>query len=367
VRWRRGDRVVQPGTFPVQGRTGGLLAELRWYLEDFLEYPFSPDTERAERVLAALDAWARAAFAALFDERDAGTMLAAAVRDGYAALRLQIRSDDPSVLAWPWEALHDPQAGPLGQVSQAERRLDAAADPAPLDPHLPRDRVHILLVTARPYDRDVGYRSISRPLVEMIARRALPAEIHLLRPPTFARLRDHLRERPHHYHILHFDGHGAYGAAEPPAGLGGDATAAHRFAGPSGCLVFEDAAGGPHAVSAATLAPLLREMALPVVVLNACQSAMLNAAAPSAFASIARPCSRPACAAWWRWPTRSMSVARRGFLPELYRRLFESGSVAGGAHGPPGTRPGMVKWKPCDTPMRSCKRCSSFQPRNVPT
>jgi hypothetical protein len=47
-------------TFPVSGRPTGLLAELRWYLEDFLEYPFSPGTERAERVLAALDAWARA-------------------------------------------------------------------------------------------------------------------------------------------------------------------------------------------------------------------------------------------------------------------------------------------------------------------
>jgi len=189
-----------------------------------------------ERVLAALNRWGREAFTALFGDRDGGGKLEAAVREGYAALRLQVRSDDPAVLAWPWEALHDPQAGPLGQVSQVERRLDAIGDPPALDPRLPQHRLHILLVTARPYARDVAYRSISRPLVDLIASRKLPAEIHLLRPPTFERLREHLREKPRHYHILHFDGHGAYGLAADPAADLARAGRAHTFSAPQGCL-----------------------------------------------------------------------------------------------------------------------------------
>lgn len=39
----------------------------------------------------------------------------------YARLTLQIGSDDPRVLAWPWEALEDPQAGGLAQACQTQR------------------------------------------------------------------------------------------------------------------------------------------------------------------------------------------------------------------------------------------------------
>jgi tetratricopeptide (TPR) repeat protein len=326
-------RPVPPaGGFPVEGRPASdLSAELRWYLEDFLGYPFSPETEHAERVLAALDRWGREAFGSLFGDRDGGGKLEGAVREGYASLRLQIRSDDPAVLAWPWEALHDPQAGPLGQVSQVERRLDAIGDPPALDPRLPRQRLNVLLVTARPYARDVAYRSISRPLVELIAGRQVSAEIHLLRPPTFDRLREHLRERPHHYHILHFDGHGAYGAhGEVPETAGGLASAgrAHTFGAAQGCLVFEDEKGGPAAVSAGALAPLLREMAVPVVVLNACQSGMVDGAAQNAFASVGAALLQSGTRGVVAMAYSLYVSGAQEFLPGFYRRLFETGSVA---------------------------------------
>jgi hypothetical protein len=59
--------VSSPVDFPVEGRPkSDLLKELRWYLEDFLEYPFSPETEHAERVLEALRKWGEAAFLSLF-------------------------------------------------------------------------------------------------------------------------------------------------------------------------------------------------------------------------------------------------------------------------------------------------------------
>ncbi len=53
--------------FPVEGRPAShLMAELCWYLESFLDYPFSPETERAERILAALRQWGEQAFGSLF-------------------------------------------------------------------------------------------------------------------------------------------------------------------------------------------------------------------------------------------------------------------------------------------------------------
>lgn len=39
-----------------------LMAELRWYLENFLEYPCPPETGRAERLLRALHSWGERLF-----------------------------------------------------------------------------------------------------------------------------------------------------------------------------------------------------------------------------------------------------------------------------------------------------------------
>jgi hypothetical protein len=119
------------------------------------------------------------------------------------------------VLAWPWEALYDRQAAcRLANTCQVERRLDHLRDPPKLK-KLPKDRVNILLVIARPYERDVRFRSVARALVEWASRPDVPASVHVLRPPTFDHLRQHLRQHPHFYHILHFDGHGAYGDGRP--------------------------------------------------------------------------------------------------------------------------------------------------------
>lgn len=148
--------VPSPVSFPVEGRpTSGLVRELAWYLESFLDYPFSPETEHAERVQAALRAWGEQAFDALFDSRDGGALFASATAGGYDDLLLQIWSDDARILAWPWEALCDPRSGVLAHLCQIERRLNEVPDLAPVPAGLPSDRVNILLVIARPLDGDV--------------------------------------------------------------------------------------------------------------------------------------------------------------------------------------------------------------------
>jgi hypothetical protein len=274
--------VPSPFGFPVEGLSNGdLMGELRWYLEEFLGYPFPPQTDRAERVQKALRRWGEQAFNALFGDRVGGGLFAKATAKGYKQLLLLISSDDPQVLGWPWEALRDPQMALLAQTGQVERRLNKIPKPKNVKKAWPRNQVNILLITARPYKGDVRYRSIARPLVNLIDRQKLPARVTVLRPPTFDRLREHLSERPNHYHLVHFDGHGGYGRVEGHAGGG------TTFQAPEGCLVFEDDQGKPVEVKAGTLSTLLHEHHIPAVVLNACQSAMVDGKADDPFASVA--------------------------------------------------------------------------------
>ena len=306
--------IRSPYEFAVEGHPNSdLMRELRWYLEQFLDYPFPPETAHAEHVVDALKAWGTLAFNALFDRRDVGNWLA-------GSATLQVRSDDASVLSWPWEAMFDPQAGYVAHERRVERRLNKLRDPqAPGT--LPNDRVNILLVVARPYKDDVRYRSIARPLVELIQSKGLSAHVDMLRPPTFDRLREHLSECPGYYHVLHFDGHGAYSQS-----AGGYSP--HRLQGRQGCLIFEDGNGDPDAKSAHDLSALLREHAVPAVVLNACQSGMLDAAAADPFASVATALLQSGMRSVVAMAYSLYVSGAQVFLPAFYRRLFEAGSAA---------------------------------------
>jgi hypothetical protein len=69
----------------------------------------------------------------------------------------------------------------------------------------------VLLVVARPHGKhDVGYRTISQPLVEAVQNANLPVKIDILRPGTYRALVEHLknttaRRDKGYYHLIHFD------------------------------------------------------------------------------------------------------------------------------------------------------------------
>lgn len=320
--------IGSPAGTPVKDLpNSNLSVELRWYLEEFLDYPFPPVTDRAEHVQEALRGWGERAFAALFGAGPGRDFYHDAYRAGLEELDLRIASDHPGVLAWPWEALADPQhPGALAHHCRIERQLDRGHDPLELPKDLPRDCINILFVTARPYEDDVRFRSLSRPVVEWIEKRALPARVTILRPPTFERLREHLRERPAYYHIVHFDGHGGYGTT---ADTDGNA-APHRFKGPQGRLIFETEYGKPDPVPADKLGALLREHRIPVMVLNACQSAMVDDRAEDAFASVAASLLRAGIRSVVAMAYALYVSGAEEFLPAFYRRVFESGNLAEG-------------------------------------
>jgi len=313
--------ITAPEALQVDGRPDSNLSlDLRWYLEEFLDYPFPPRTEVAERVQASLKAWGEGAFEALFRSGRGRDFYHDAYHAGLENLTLKIASDDPRVLAWPWEALRDPQTGgTLTQHCRMERQLSGQHDPLDLPATLPRDRINILLITARPYEADVGFRALSRPLLDLIAQDNLPVSVEMLRPPTFDQLRTHLHARPGYYHIVHFDGHGGYGPGTSSDGF--------RLESAQGRLLFETETGAADPVSADQLSVLLREYRIPIIVLNACQSAMIDAAALDAFASVAAALQRAGVRSVVAMAYALYVSGARVFLPAFYRRLFEQGSI----------------------------------------
>jgi len=311
--------VPSPYEWPAPGAgDGSLMDHLRWLLETYLDYPMPPNPERAALIEAALKAWGSAAFNALFNNRDAGRWLPCQAGE---VMDILITCDDPELLSWPWEALCDPKLGYFGHRARIQRRLSHDVPEPTALPSLPEDRVNILLITARPYDDDVGYRSISRPLVDLIRRKNLPASVELLRPPTLDNLRRHLEANPGHYHILHFDGHGGYGEETPDLKSG-------FFKGNQGCLMFENEKGGPDEVTAARLATLLQGCAVPFVVLNACRSAKLdkNAVENRAFASVAGALVQAGFRGVLAMGYNLSVAGAQQFMPEFYRELFTGGN-----------------------------------------
>jgi hypothetical protein len=212
--------LTAPDAIAVEGRPdSNLLHDLRWYLERFLEYPLSLNTDVAERIQRALKAWGQSVFECLFSGQ--ALLWYDRIRTrGLSQLVLKIASNDPKILAWPWEALCDSYGKTLAHTCRLERQLNELHDPLPLPASLSRTQINILLVIARPYgDVDVGFQEIAGPLVEWVRTEGVPVEIDVLRPPTFEALQARLAAHPGRYHILHFDGHGGYGPADSSISL----------------------------------------------------------------------------------------------------------------------------------------------------
>ena len=309
--------IESPYRFLVKDRPNdNLMSQLRWYLEEFLTYPFSPRTEQATKVEQALKSWGEKTFFAIFGRGFTKDLIVEWKRKrNENPLHIQISSDDPAVHSWPWEALLDSEIGILANQAQIERRVNQKLhNQTRLSDKLPRKHINILLITARPYKRDVRYRSISRPLVELIKKENIPASVTMLRPPTFDQLQRHLQENPFRYHILHFDGHGAHNP---------DITGMNV-----GRLIFETKDSHPDELEAPVLSELLKKHSIPLVVLNACQGAMQTPDATDPFSSVAAALLKAGIRSV---VAMSYSIYVRGaqkFLPSFYHGLFTSGNIA---------------------------------------
>lgn len=261
-----------PAHWPIPADSQSNLAQaLPWYLEKFVQQPTDMGVQRAQYVLRALHDWGKDVFSNLFTSdqvRTAYDKLAdSSLSQGNS---IEIYSDEPQVLAWPWEFLTDHHDCPVGRMMAVERRYDIALQgPDTSVTHDPMKGLEILLVTARQGMNDVDYRQVGRP----IASALFPLRLTMLRPPTLENLRKTTHSPDHHWDVLHFDCHGWWGSLDGGA--------------PQGHLLLEDDLAQPRPVSIKQLMGTLGDCCPHHVVINACRSAMPDGQSDSPFASFA--------------------------------------------------------------------------------
>jgi tetratricopeptide (TPR) repeat protein len=269
--------------------------ELRWYLERWPVWPNPLVADRARRVEANLIAWGQALHAvALPLEPTANVLQAWAGVEAGASRRFSVSVDDSplhgsseaenaaaqeaatALLALPWELLHNGDGFLFqgGRPTRVRRRLPNKRNlPVPVV----APPIRVLLMTARPEDQACGYldhRASALPLVAATEELGDVLRLSLLHPATYSALEAELaraQQASEPYHVVHFDGHGVY---DRRVGLGGLC-----FEDPSDSLKLTERRH--QTVFTNQLGPLLNDYRIPLVVLEACQSAQAEAGAES--------------------------------------------------------------------------------------
>ncbi|MEL6259737.1 MAG: CHAT domain-containing protein [Cyanobacteria bacterium J06626_6] len=256
--------------------------DLEFYFEEWIQFPFDEQV-RAQRAAASVKDYGERLFEDVFGGRQAYSDYTRACEDGLSELRIEIEGDSPAFQALHWEALKDPDLPRPLAVECVFTRKRFQRGGLRVRPK-PSSEINLLVVTARPdEENDVGYRTISRPLIEAIERGRVPVNVELLRPGTFEALSEHLERKEGFYHIVHFDAHGALmNYDQYMAGTQRDRyvfqTRRGRadiepYEGEKSFLFLEGAQKGQaDPVEAQELADLLVKQGIPVCVLNACQS-----------------------------------------------------------------------------------------------
>ena len=284
--------------------------DLRWYLEDYLQYPHDPAPTVAARIEQRMVELGTGLFRSVFQANDDARDLWAVLRGKLDETRVEVITSVEEATSIPWELIRDPKTDtPLALRATAFVRAQPQAAQRPDLPQTESGPIRILLVICRPGGRDdVPFRSVAGRLLKGLGEEARAAfQLDVLRPPTFEGLAQVLRQakddgRP--YHVVHFDGHGAYldmnefferceGQTDEEMTrllarlLGLDR---QRFSpqalyprpvvpGTHGYLVFEEPtnAYNTRLVDAQELSKVLVEADVPVLVLNACRSAHAEA------------------------------------------------------------------------------------------
>jgi hypothetical protein len=309
--------------------------KLEWYFEEWLRCPFAFE-QRAKEAAASVKAYGESLFKQLFADPNARRTYEVVKREGLDKLRFEIRGS-PAFQALHWEALKDPDlpsayslGAPMVRKSPKPQSLPAEVNPSPT--------LNLLIVTARPNaERDVGYRTITRPLVETLRQANLKVGVDIVRPGTYRALQRQLEEAgAGRYHAVHFDMHGVV-LSWPQIETGseiGSLTFDGRFGRPNlapfegekAFLAFEDDGalanngGKSDLAEASEIASLLLQYRIPIVILNACQSGKQSGASETSLA--AKLLEAGAQTVLGMGYSVTVSAAEK-MIPELYRRLFD--------------------------------------------
>ncbi|NJK74887.1 MAG: CHAT domain-containing protein [Microcoleus sp. SU_5_6] len=320
--WQRGNsmpRLAPSVTFehPFDSK---VLADLRWYLEEYLRFPYGLEPENAKKVEQKLQAWGRQLFDLVFRTTEkAREFFQEATRAGLDKCEISIISDDPAVLNLPWELLFSPDYQFLAPLlAGMYRSLSNYAVRAELGT-MSDEQLNILLVIARPYgERDINFQTIARPMLEALKPIQKQVNLTVLRPPSLKQFEAELNARKGFYHIVHFDGHGDFQAdskiVQTQYGKLGE-----------GVLVFEDAGGNPEIVTAREIAQYLNDCRVPVFVLNACKSGQ---AGEEAFSSVAGQLVKLGAKGVVAMAYSVYATGAKHFMGRLYGELVRGEDIA---------------------------------------
>ncbi len=262
-------------------------ADLRWYLEDYLQWPQDPAPAIAARVEGRMRELGRSLFRAVFQADDDARELWSAARRDLAATRVEVVTSIEGATAILWELLRDPRTDDaLALGAHSFVRAQPTAARAPRLPAGDDRKLRVLLVICRPRaGDDVPFRSVAGRLIKGLDADARELfDLRVLRPPSFEQLARELRRakgegKP--YHAVHFDGHGVFtetaeeGVLERLLKGLKPILLSSRREGRHGYLLFEnpDRDDNVQLVDGPALGRLLVETEVPVLVLNACRSA----------------------------------------------------------------------------------------------
>lgn len=124
--------------------------DIRWYLEDYLQYPIGPAPTIAGRVERRLAELGRELFGKVFESDRDTTRLWDALSDHLPDTRVEVVTTVEDAAAVPWELLRDPATDAvLALRAQAFVRADPLAPQAPVVAET-AERVRVLLVIYRP-------------------------------------------------------------------------------------------------------------------------------------------------------------------------------------------------------------------------
>lgn len=313
---------------------------LEWYFEEHLEHPYK-DKVKALNAGKSIATYGESLFKQIFADPKAFSRYDQCLQAGLNTCQIEIVGS-PVFHRWHWEALKDPDLPrPLSlQATIVRKKLQPSSIEASVQPS---PTINMLIVIARPNGpRDVGYRTISRPLVESLRQSAVPVQIDILRPGTYKALSQHLRETTDrhgvgYYHVIHFDVHGALlsyaqfehvqrGEVSPqptpyayqhPYGR----ETIQPYQGYKAFISLEDEhANKADLVEAQALVTLLTEHHIPIAILNACQAGKETGTSESSLGSRLMQAGVQLVLAMGYSVTVS---AARLLMSTLYRKLFD--------------------------------------------
>src|SRR5579863_2229380 len=323
--------------------------ELEWYFEEHLRFPFTKKV-RASDAAKSITTYGETLFQQVFrDNSKINFPYMTAVQKGLDKVQIEI-AGSPKFHALHWEALKDPDLPkPLAlQATMVRQNLEPPTIQAGVQPS---PTINLLIVIARPYGRqDVGYRTISRPLVETLRQSGLHVKIDILRPGTYKALVNHLSDitSKHgvgYYHVIHFDLHGSllnYAQLQslnrPPRDE--HEQVSHRqtyqdeyalediepYTGSKAFLFFEGEPGKVATpVEAAALANMLIEHRIPIAILNACQSGKQVGESETSLGSSLMQAGVQLVLAMGYSVTVTAAIL---LMKSLYRQLFEGNDLS---------------------------------------